>query len=254
MRISLIACTVFLLGAVTTASAQPEAPTKMVISYYQCDWADVFEWQQQLDSLSKPIWQELVNEGKVGGWGILVHDFAGYENLIMWRTGNSLEQIEAAQDEATRRMMERHPDAPMVGCADHRDGIYTMGPNTGPNQEGFNNMVVSYYMCDGGQRDEIAASIDSLMRPTAQEMVDEGMFGTWGILVHDWAGRENIILYRSAKDRASFFEGWQEMGRRMNELHPDANAFMGCSRHRDGLYWQGPRTYLPAMEDMGGDE
>lgn len=95
---------------------------------------------------------------------------------------------------------------------------------------------------------DIAESIDSLMLPVAQEMVDEGMFGNWGIMLHDWAGLETIVQFRTAKDRASFFESWQEFGRRMNERHPDADPFLGCSQHRDGLYNEGPRTSAPAAE------
>jgi hypothetical protein len=94
-------------------------------------------------------------------------------------------------------------------------------------------------------RDDIAHSIDSLMLPIASEMADEDMFGNWGILIHDWAGPETIVNYRNAKDRASFFDAWQEFGRRMNERHPDADPFLGCNQHRDGLYRVVAQTTAP---------
>jgi hypothetical protein len=253
MRLSIFVFAVALLASGTDLRAQDEAPTKIVISYYQCDWNDAFPFIQSLDSLSKPVWQELVDEGKISGWGTLVHDFAGYENVLTWRAGTSLANVEEAQEEAGRRLSERHPDAPAATCVNHRDGIYQLGPSTGPNKPGYEHIVVSYNTCDNNLRDDIAASVDSLMLPIAQELVDEGVFGQWGILLHDWAGRENVINYRSAKDRTSFFEGWAELNKRMDERHPDATPYYGCNQHRDGLYIEGPRTWAPGT-DLGESE
>lgn len=254
MRFTILACATALLALSTNLQAQDEAPSTLAISYYQCDWPTAMQWVSDMDSLVQPVWQELVDEGMSAGWGVLVHDFAGYENVIIWRAGPSLADIEAAQDEAFRRIAERHPDAPAASCSKHRDGIYTIGPGTGPNKPGYGTFVVSYNACDSNMREAIAASIDSLIVPTAQEMVDEGKFGQWGILVHDWAGRENIINYRSAKDRTSFFEAWQELNRRVSEKHPDADPYLGCNQHRDGLYNEGPRTYPPAPEMPAEEE
>jgi hypothetical protein len=232
----------------TSVNAQEtDDPPVFAISYFQCDWGDAFSWLNEMDSLSTPIWQELVNEGAVNGYGVIQHDFAGYENVIIWRSGASLAAIEEAQMEAGRRLNERHPDAPVTSCTMHRDGIYHHGPGTGTSPEGYENMLISYYQCDGNLRDDIAESADSLMRPIAQELVDEGLMGAWGMLVHDWAGRENIIVYRSAKDRAGLFESGDEMNRRMSERHPDADVWHGCNQHRDGLYYHRTRT-MPAPE------
>ena len=95
--------------------------------------------------------------------------------------------------------------------------------------------------------------MDSLLLPTVREMVEEDAFGTWGTAIHDWAGLETILLYRTAKDRATFFESWAEFNRRVGEKHPDSDPFLGCNRHRDGLYLEGPRTSPPPPpeeEDM----
>lgn len=116
MRLSTIACAVALLASGTTLHAQdqtddqPAAPLKLVMSSYQCDWNDAIPWLSEMDSLAKPIWQELVDEGKINAWGTLSHDFAGYENVLIWRVAPSLAAIEEAQGEFGRRFNERHAD------------------------------------------------------------------------------------------------------------------------------------------------
>jgi hypothetical protein len=236
----LVACMACLFGA-SQAVAQ-DSQVKMTLSYFQCDWPETLKWVSAMDSLSLPIWQEVVDEGLLGGQGVLVHDFAGYENVIIWRAGSSVEQIRSGLDEIGRRYQERHLDAPPLGCGLHRDAIFTMGPSTGTFREDDETTVVSHFKCDFAKLGDISAAIDSTLLPIAKELTDEGYFGNWGFLFHDWAGDENIVQYRSASDKESFFVANAEFNKRFAERHGDYDPFMGCNAHKDEFFRRGPRT------------
>lgn len=219
----------------------------IAVSYFQCDsFEQIGPWMQQIDSLGVPVYQELVNEGKLYGFGTLIHDWADYENVILWRSGPDVASILSAQQELGRRTQERYPDAENVGCSNHRDAFYWLGPNTGPpTDDAFRTEVVSYYRCDFDKMGDIASSVDSLWLPIARDMVEEGLYGSWGMMGHAWAGYENIIFFRTTKDQPSFFTAQEEFGRRLEEMHPDSDALHGCSAHRDAFYGVGPHTSAP---------
>jgi hypothetical protein len=97
---------------------------------------------------------------------------------------------------------------------------------------------------------DVAAMADSLMKPVWEEMVADGHFGQIGMLFHEWAGLENVIWYRTAQNKKAFFDAMGELSRRMQARYGDSDngpslADM-CPRHRDGIYWIGPRAMPPS--------
>lgn len=108
-------------------------------------------------------------------------------------------------------------------------------------------LFVSQWQCPQNQIQWIAQMYDSLSKPIEQELVNEGMLYGAGMFFHDWADEWNVNWYRTGQDRSAVFEAIAEVGRRVDERHPEApNMFESCRAHRDNIYWWGPRTSPPA--------
>ena len=109
-------------------------------------------------------------------------------------------------------------------------------------------LFVSQWQCPQNQIQWISQMYDSLANPIEQELVNEGMLSSAGMFFHDWGDEWNVNWYRIGQDRSAVFEAVSEVGRRMNERHPDApNLLESCSAHRDNIYFWGPRTAPPSQ-------
>ncbi|MCH8123856.1 MAG: hypothetical protein IH853_12135 [Bacteroidetes bacterium] len=117
------------LLAPTLSLAQESEPRPTVaLSSWKCDWTKLGTIAQLSDSLWVPIEQELVNEGKLTNYGMLIHDWADEWNVVFYRTAVDKTAFFEARAEFGRRFTERHPDAPSLTdyCTEHKDNIYVL--------------------------------------------------------------------------------------------------------------------------------
>lgn len=106
---------------------EPQGPT-VGLSYWKCDWQNLSEIEQVGDSLITPIYQELVDEGQILGFGMLSHQWGDEWNIIFYMSAPDTPSYLAAFEEANQRIAERHPDlTPLTEyCSEHKDNIYTV--------------------------------------------------------------------------------------------------------------------------------
>jgi len=250
MSVSCLLVAGILFSAAPVQGQEAESNPEMVVSYYRCPTSSLDDWQEALETRSLPIYQQLVDEGKITNWGSLRHEWAGYENMILWSTGSDIGSLVDANDEYRDRLQEAYPDADPVGCGTHRDAFYWVGPNTGPTPPGSETTVVSHFQCQiQGQNgmQAIADQIESEWLPVWNEVVGEGHWTSAGVLFHDWAGTENVIVYRNAKDKTSFFAGTDREDELLEaRFGADAEGPLAGCTHRDGIYTVGARTFGPS--------
>ncbi|CAN5785851.1 hypothetical protein BH20GEM1_BH20GEM1_01440 [soil metagenome] len=125
------------------ALAQEEAPDPPVLrlSFFMCDLGggngDAIT--EEIETQQMPIWNALVNEGMVESYGYFFHWWADEWNVGIYTIAPTLQAIIDASDEAGNRMEAQYgEDAPSAiadACPHHRDGFYTMGPNTDMDEE-----------------------------------------------------------------------------------------------------------------------
>jgi hypothetical protein len=126
------------LAAPYSAAAQEgeeqEPPRGLFISSWICPQSVVGDIAQAYDSITRPIEEELVAEGKMVGAGLYFHNWADEWNVNYYRLGQDRTSLFEAIEEVGRRTQERHPDAsnPFESCSAHKDGIYFWGPRTAP--------------------------------------------------------------------------------------------------------------------------
>lgn len=111
----------------------------LVLTNFQCDWAGVGEIMASLDSISKPVYQGLVDEGKLMSWGTYIHAWADEYNVNFYTVAESIPAFLAAWEEAGERIaaiVGEDAENPMDKyCSGHKDAFYVLGPRTSDDGE-----------------------------------------------------------------------------------------------------------------------
>ena len=122
-------------GTALSQEAEPDPPV-LRLSFFMCDFSggngDAI--QEEIETLVMPVWNALVDEGRVESYGYVFHWWADEWNLGIYTIAPSLQAIIDAEEEAGERIEaqvgEDTESAIGSACPHHRDGFYTMGPNT----------------------------------------------------------------------------------------------------------------------------
>ena len=131
------------LALPATAMAQEEEDrpsTILSISSYQCPQSDIGTIAASYDSITRPVEEELVAEGKMASAGLFFHIWADEWNVNYYRTGYDIGDLIDAIAEVGTRVAAAHPDlanAPglFATCTAHKDNIYGFGPRTGDDED-----------------------------------------------------------------------------------------------------------------------
>ncbi len=120
-------CVILVLLSAHTISTQVEGPGTLVFSQNMVAMKDMGKVNKIIDSLTKPIWEEIMNEGMIYGWGQLNHEWGDEWNCNFYYVTKDKEAFFAAWDEFVNRMGTRHPDAwreLIPAFQAHKDNIY----------------------------------------------------------------------------------------------------------------------------------
>lgn len=122
-----ILCAFSFFLSVQSILAQEEGPGTLVFSQNMVAMKDIGKVNKIIDSLTVPIWQELMDEGMLMGWGQLNHEWGDEWNCNFYYVAKDKDAFFAAWNEFVKRMGERHPDAwkEMIPAFQaHKDNIY----------------------------------------------------------------------------------------------------------------------------------
>ncbi len=126
-----------------TAMAQDDddrEPTILSISSYQCPNSAIGAISAGYDSLTRPVEEELVAEGKIASAGLFFHAWADEWNVNYFRTGYDIGGLIDAIAEVGARVTAANPDLAdgpglFGACTAHKDNIYFLGPRTGDDDD-----------------------------------------------------------------------------------------------------------------------
>ncbi|GMR14354.1 MAG: hypothetical protein BMS9Abin29_2605 [Gemmatimonadota bacterium] len=145
MKYLATAILVLSLAVPSTAMAQEDdaedrEATILSISSYQCPNSAIAGIASNYDSLTRPVEEELVAEGKMASAGLFFHAWADEWNVNYYRTGYDIGSLVDAIAEVGTRVREANPDlgdgpGPFAACTAHKDNIYFFGPRTGDNDD-----------------------------------------------------------------------------------------------------------------------
>jgi hypothetical protein len=137
----LTALTAFAIPTAALAQEEEPDPPVLRLSFFMCDLSggngDAI--QEEIETRDMPIWNALVDEGKVESYGYFFHWWADEWNVGLYTIAPTIQAIVDATMEAGDRLEaqygENAPSAMGEHCPHHRDGFYTMGPNTDMDDE-----------------------------------------------------------------------------------------------------------------------
>jgi hypothetical protein len=127
-------------ASVAAQESEPDPPV-LRLSFFMCDLSGGNEdaINEEIETRQMPIWNALVDEGMVGSYGYFFHWWADEWNVGIYTIAPTIQAIIDASDEAGERLEaqfgENAPSAMGSACPHHRDGFYTMGPNTDMDEE-----------------------------------------------------------------------------------------------------------------------
>lgn len=125
---------VFTLAGETEAQEIIEAGT-MHLSRAKCSWGVLDEITALTDSVYVPIAQEMVEEGRMIAYGLLLHDYGTAWNVVWYTIASDREAMFEAREELTARVEEQYPELDFLSwfaerCDEHEDEIFVIGPHT----------------------------------------------------------------------------------------------------------------------------
>jgi hypothetical protein len=106
---------------------EPVPPGWLVFSQNMVDGNNVAKVNELIDSVTVPIMQELIDEGKLIGWGQLNHAWGDEWNVNIYYIAESHKAFIEAWQEFIKRVNERFPDignewSPLLDA--HKDNMY----------------------------------------------------------------------------------------------------------------------------------
>ena len=119
-----------LLAPAANAQEGTERPNVVAFSEWKCPVGNLGEALDIVESISRPIHQELIDEGMITGWSVLTHLYGDEWNLIFVTLAEDLDSAVASSTEFNRRVSDRgmgeQGDRFVELCPYHRDNVYSV--------------------------------------------------------------------------------------------------------------------------------
>ncbi len=245
-----LSATIFLFALIATLSADAalaqqadslaQQPPTIFVTSWQCDTAALSNLVDMAREQDLPIFQELVNEGKLWSYSVMVHRWGDEWNYVTFTVADDVAAGVAANTDFGTRAEERYgeDETLLEHCKTHRDNIY-VGVYITQDPEGQDvkppySLSMSYFACPIKDLDEIVAASRDTFLPAAQASVNEGK-GYWtGAMRHAWADEWNYVILRGAEDVPGLIAFAFDTGQRI--AAPDGPAPTASCAHKDNIY------------------
>ena len=114
--------------------AMMEAAPSTVMSFWKCDIAHLGDIVEGMNTYMKPAAQEMVDEGMITNWGLMVHSWGDEWNIVTHMTGENEAALMEANTELNNRTTANAeaggedvsmPPPLVQHCSGHKDNFYT---------------------------------------------------------------------------------------------------------------------------------
>jgi hypothetical protein len=233
----LLVAMIFVVAPVLGQDAQQ--PPTIFMTSWQCDRAAVDGLIESMKTRDMVIAQELVEEGALWSYHVMVHDWGDEWNFVTLLVATDIASGVAANDAFNDRFEARfgEDDTFIEHCKTHRDNIYvgtyiTQAPE-GQNPQPPYSVAVSYFACPINEIDGIIAAARETFLPAAQASVNAGMGYMTGGMRHAWADEWNYIIFRAAADVPGLIAHARDTAERITSDAPGPT--LSCA-HKDNIY------------------
>ena len=222
---------------------EADVPSTLTYStYHYC--ATVPQSEARLDEIvakvDAPIFEALVEEGVISGWGWLAHQTGGLWRRIRYFQASTLDGLWAAQAAMTKRYAEADPAlmAERFGiCNQHEDYIWeVVAASTGTERAGSGLSI--YFVCDQAGEERADEIVSKDFAPVFDKYVKRGDLASWGWSRHVIGGKYRRLQTMTAESHTAVLKARAAILREMTNAGVDSGPEFAeiCGSHTDYLW------------------
>lgn len=241
----LIRNTIVILGLAAVAGSalaqEEEAATSFTYAtYFYCDAAGQGRVDEIVKTQDAPVYDQMVKDGVITGWGWLAHHTGGKWRRILYYQAPTVDALLDAQDDMDKRFAALgDADNAEFGkiCRTHDDYIWQAESGSSGKGRGEAGFSV-YYGCNQSKEERADEIMAKDFAPLLDKYVAEGKFMSWGWSSH-WVGGEfRRLQTMTAKDHKSLLKARGEL---IDEMYAEGSAAGAefseiCGSHVDYMW------------------
>jgi hypothetical protein len=187
--IILVVCLAAVAGTALAQEAE-EAPSVFTYAtYFYCDVTGEDRVDEIMKTQNAPVYDQLVKEGVISGWGWLTHHTGGKWRRIQYYQASSVAALLDAQTEMGKRLdgVDEAADKDFGKiCNAHDDYIWEVESGSSGDTRGDAGFSV-YYKCEESKEERADEIFAKDFGPIFDKYVADGKLTSWGWSSH-WVG------------------------------------------------------------------
>lgn len=189
-------------GLLADEHEEPERFT--YATYFEC-YAGKEDMADKAMERNAEVFDQMVDDGDILGWGWLSHHTGGKIRRIRWHQADSLVGVMEAVGTMAEAVAEKfgeddEMDAGFAkACPKHDDYVYQVTNGMAGSEQGKYSFSV-YHKCDIAREERADEIVAEHVAPVMNKMVEEGKLTGWGWQSHVIGGSVRRLQTMGAKD------------------------------------------------------
>lgn len=212
-----LACFLVAPLAALAQEAEEAGPSSyLYATYHACTTSGQGDADEVFEQLNKPIYEQMLSDGKITSFGWLVHHTGGKWRRVGYYSAPSLDALLDASDSFGEAADKADPDGKMndkfgKACPSHDDYIWaSSGLGTGTAARGPAGFSV-YYVCEENGEDRADEIVKKHFAPVYDKFVADGKLTSWGWSEHWVGGKYRRLLTMTGADHKSVMKNRDEL-------------------------------------------
>lgn len=203
------------------------------------DQAAVFS---AFDQYERPVWNTLVEEGKIMGYGHLTHTWGDEFNHNAYFVAESKSAFFEAWDTFFNELEISTEELAEIQSKikKHKDNIYVHTAFYGNGENVAGAVMLNQNRVNFSDQSEWVSIFREYAFPILKNFVDQGKLNRFGLLLHEWGDDWNVNYYFHTDDQAQFNATWAEYIAELRQKHPEqlTRLIELTQDHKDNLYFE----------------
>ena len=239
IRNTIVILVLCVLASTVQAQEAEEPSVFTYATYFYCDVNGQDRVDEIVKTMDAPIYDQMVKEGLIMGWGWLSHHTGGKWRRISYYQAPSVAGLLDAQAEMQKRFADRGDADRDFGaiCNAHEDYIWEVESGSSGKERGKAGFSV-YYRCDESKEERADEIFAKDLAPVFDKYVAAGKLSSWGWSSHWVGGAFRRLQTMTASDHKTLLAARAELIDEMyadeSEAGKEFNAI--CGSHSDYMW------------------
>lgn len=241
----------FAVGAISVACMAQEEEEEQegpigyaYVTYNYCKTSGQSRADDHVRDVEAPVYNKLVEEGAISGWGWLAHHTGGQWRRAFYFQNETVDGLLDALDTLQERMSALDEDEKVAvedPCQSHDDYIWAVDLASGGTGDSRADAGLSvYYICDEATEDRADELFESTYAPLLNKAVEDGKIASWSWLSHFIGGKYRRLQSITGADHKAILAARADLLEALyDEDEPNAGAVEFseiCGSHSDYMW------------------